>query len=241
MGLQKFILQTRKKPVTVIIPIITRDETEIFITGYDPASPKTEYFSRRIDVNGTDKVEFNCPQSPRKLKIIIWSTGDKKFTIPQIQVVPFNREFRNFSDSENAADIKLIENFARRSGRYRSRRMYSSKGSNFRIQLLPVIRQDNGKEHPTPARIHTTLPLIQVSKKHFDKMTIPQRVAILTHEYSHNFINMDQDSEIEADNNMMDLYERLGYPRLEAVYAFANVMSDTDVNHNRVSNIINSI
>jgi hypothetical protein len=240
MALKKFILRTRRKPVTVIVPLITKEPVEIFITGYDPASPKTEYFSRKILVDGTDKVEFGCPQSPRKLKIIIWSTGDKKFTIPQIQVEPLSLSTRNFTEDVKP-DIRLIENFSRRAGRLPARRTYSAKGAKFKIQYLPVILRDDGTEHPTPARIHTSLPLIQVSKKHFDKMTVPQRVAILTHEYSHNFINIDQDNEMEADDNMVSLYEELGYPKLEAVYAFANIMSDTDTNYNRVGNIINSL
>ena len=72
-------------------------------------------------------------------------------------------------------------------------------------------------------------------------MTIPSRIAILLHEYSHNFINQNQDNEIEADSNAMDIYSNLGYPRLEAVYAFANIMPDTDTNVKRVSNIIREV
>ena len=237
MVLKKYLLRTRKEPTTVIVPIITKEQTEIFITGYDPASYKTEYFSRKIVVDGSDKVEFNCPQTPRRLKIIIWSTGNKKFTIPSIQVYPSDK-FNNFSEDEKP-DIAFIERFARVAGRLPARRMYTFKGANFKIQVLPVIRRDDGSEHPTPARIHESLPLIQVSKKHFDKMTIPQRVAILGHEYSHNFINYNQDSEHEADSNMVELYQKLGYPNIEAVYAFSNVMSDTDTNYDRVGNIIN--
>lgn len=239
MNLQKYILRTNKKPVTVIVPFITKEPVEIFITGYDPASPKTEYFSRRILVEGSDKVDFNCPQSPRRLKVIIWSTDNKKFTVPSIEVNPFSRML-NFSEDESH-NIKFIERFSRIEGRLAPRRIYTFPGAKFKIQLLPVILKDDGTEHSTPARIHTTLPLIQVSKKHFDKMTIPQRIAILGHEYSHNFVNMDQDSEVEADSNMVEIYEQLGYPKLEAVYAFANVMNDTDINYERVGNIINRL
>lgn len=238
MGLKKYILQTRKRPVKVVIPIITKETADIFITGYDPTSPKTEYFSQKLVVSGTDKVELNCPQSPRRLKIIIWSGDNKKFTIPSIQVYPFSRSL-NFTQDTNP-DIKFIERFSRISGRLPARRTYRGKGSNFKIQLLPVIRRDDGSEHTTPARIHESLPLVQVSKKHFDRMTIPQRVAILGHEYSHNFINYNQDSEKEADSNMKEIYEELGYPKLEAVYAFANVMGDTDVNYDRLGTLINS-
>ena len=234
--MKKFILQTRKRPVTVAMPIQTENgEAEIYIVGYDPASPKTEYFTRRIIVNGSDTVEFQCPQTPRKLKIIAWSKGTKKFTIPKITVTPFQR-YLNLTEDEKP-DIAFIEKFARRVGRLPARRTYRYKGANFKIELLPVIRKDNGSEHPTPARIHVSKPIMQVSKKHFNEMTIPQRVAILTHEYSHNFINYNKDSEFEADENMVDLYKGLGYGKLEAVYAFANVMSDTDTNYERLNSI----
>lgn len=239
MNLQKYSFQTNKKPVKVIVSLITMQPTGIYITGYDPFNPNTEYFSRRIDVNGTDKVEFNCPQSPRSLTVIIWGENSNKFTIPKIEVNPL---FINFGmEPDEKLDIKLIEGFARSAGRIPSRRTYVVPGAKFKIEYLPVIRRDNGSEHPTPARIHTELPLIQASKKHFIKMTIPQRVAILLHEYSHNYLNRNQDDEIEADNNMIMLYEGLGYPRMEAVYAFANVMNDTDVNVNRVDNIIKNL
>lgn len=239
MNLQKHILRVNKKPVKIIVPLITKESVNIYITGYDPSSPNTEYFSRKIIVNGTDKVEFNCPQSPRKLKVIIWSDEKKKFTVPKIDIIPLSRTL-NFTEDQKP-DILFIERFSRIAGRLSPRRTYVFKGAKYKIELLPVILRDNGLEHPTPARIHTELPLIQVSKKHFIKMTIPQRVAILLHEYSHNFVNYNQDDEMEADNNMIGMYESLGYPRLEAVYAFANVMNDTDVNYSRVDNIINSI
>ena len=126
-------------------------------------------------------------------------------------------------------------------GRLPARRTYRDRKVRFRIEYLPVIRKDDGSPHPTPARIHVKHPVIQVSKKHFDEMTVPARIAILLHEYSHNFLNYNQDSEFEADENAMNLYTDLSYPRLEAVYAFTNIMPDTDVNVQRVENIISEL
>ena len=238
-NMKVFNLPTRKRPLIITVPLISDEEVEVFIVGYDPASPNTEYFSRRIEFSGNDQVNFQCPQTPRRLKIMAWSKGTGKFEISKISVSPLI--IQDLFTEDEKKDIEFIESFSRRCGRLPARRFYYHKGASFRIQYLPVIRTDTGKEHATPARIHTELPLMQVSKKHFIKMTIPQRVAILTHEYSHNYINMDQDSEFEADSNMVDLYEDLGYGKLEAVYAFANVMSDTDVNYSRLNNIINQL
>ena len=111
MGLQKFTLQTNRKPVTVAVPIITMGYASIYITGYDPFNPNTEYFSRHIDVDGTDRVEFNCPQSPNQLKIIIWSDNGAKFTIPKIDLTPLVRNFNMTEDEKR--DVLLIETFSR--------------------------------------------------------------------------------------------------------------------------------
>lgn len=238
--MKKFQFRTRKRPVKVIIPLESEGPVELFIVGYDPVSPKTEYFARKIEIYGEDQVEFNCPQSPNILKVIIWSSGNGKFTVPGIKIVEPDFQ-NNFIGQDISPDLKLIENFARRAGRFTPRRTYVGKNARFKIELLPVIRKDNGDPHPTPARIHVSRPIIQVSKRSFDKMTVPSRIAILLHEYSHNFINYNQDNELEADENGMMLYKNLGYPRLEAVYAFANIMSDTDVNYQRVSNIIREV
>lgn len=234
--MKTFRFQTRKKPVQVVIQLESEQPVELFITGYDPRSPRTEYFSRRIEINGEDQVEFNCPQSPNILKVIIWSAGNGKFAVPDIKIHSLNN-VNNFTESGRQSDVAFIEKFARRSGRLHPYYFYKHKGARFKIHYLPVIRKDNGDPHPTPARIHVSLPIIQVSKKHFNKMTVPQRVTILLHEYSHNFMNFDQDSEFEADENAMNMYTQMKYPRLEAIYAFANVMPDTDTNVARVKNL----
>ena len=233
--MKRFNVKTEKRSVVLTVPLQTKEPVEIFILGYDPYSKNTEYFERRIEVDGNDSVNFNCPQTPSVMKIIAWSTGNKPFSISEITVNPFERNLKMLGD--RAKDIEFIEKFSRRCGRFPARRSYKYKGADFKIQFLPIIRKDNGSKHPTPARIHTTLPVIQISKQHFDRMPIPQRVAILAHEYSHNYINRDQDSEMEADSNMVDLYKGLGYGKLEALTAFANVMSDTDTNYNRLMSI----
>jgi hypothetical protein len=63
---------------------------------------------------------------------------------------------------------------------------------------------------------------------------------ILLHEVSHNFINYNPDSEGESDMNGKAIYERLGYPKIEAMYAFSSILSDTDENVQRMLTFINS-
>jgi hypothetical protein len=70
-------------------------------------------------------------------------------------------------------------------------------------------------------------------------MSIPQRLIILLHEVSHNFINYDQDSEQESDDHGLAIYQGLGYPKIEAINAFSNIMTDTDSNYQRMVNLVN--
>ena len=231
-----FKVRTNKKPVAISLSVHSDKGAQVYVIGYDPVNPKTEYFTRFIEVKGTKNDEFNCPQSPKSIKVIAWSKNRREFKLSDMQVRPL-QERLNATGIDRHPDIRFIEVFSRRVGRLPARRTYTHPKASFKIQLLPVIYNDAGREHTTPARIHIKHPIIQVSKKHFDSMSIPQRVAILAHEYAHNFINADQDCEFEADANMTEIYDELGYGRLEAVYAFANIMSDTDMNYNRLSNI----
>jgi hypothetical protein len=51
-------------------------------------------------------------------------------------------------------------------------------------------------------------------------MTIPMRMAILLHEFSHFYLNSDISNETEADLNGLTIYLGLGYPIREAYEAF---------------------
>jgi hypothetical protein len=78
----------------------------------------------------------------------------------------------------------------------------------------------------TPARIESNLDYIEVSKVDFLKMTVPRRVLILLHEFSHNFLNGNPESEIEADIHALSIYLSRGYPFMEGIYAFTKILHD---------------
>jgi hypothetical protein len=66
-------------------------------------------------------------------------------------------------------------------------------------------------------------------------MTIPMRIAILCHEFSHFYLNDVQKDEIEADLNALKLYLGMGYPVIEAHKAFLETFkkSPTPTNKER--------
>jgi hypothetical protein len=228
-----YLINTGKKPCTVIFEInAAGNDVPIYILGYDPINKNTLYFRSLFLISGNEQVSLNCPQSPRQLKILVWSDKNRSYQLSAVEVVPLSRE------KTTDPTVKFVEYFSRIAGRLRPGNYVADKVP-FTIQLKRNIYTDAGTVHNTPARIHTELPLIQVSKAKFDDMTVPERVIILLHEVAHNYINSDQDNEVESDAHALDIYNGLGYPKIEAVNAFGNIMSDTDDNYQRMLNLIN--
>ena len=94
------------------------------------------------------------------------------------------------------------------------------------ILLSETIMGNNGQELTTPARVGRNTGIIQVSKQAFTKMTVPMRMAILLHEFSHFYLNEKIDDEMEADLNGLLIYLSLGYPRIEAYQAFLETFKE---------------
>lgn len=110
---------------------------------------------------------------------------------------------------------------------------YHSSNKNFWIKYLPVITDAVTKQEiETPARIATDGSFIEVSQKYFMDYSVPMRVSILLHEYSHPFVNENPSDEIEADLNGLFIYLALGYPRMEGGQAWCEVADNTPTDEN---------
>lgn len=119
---------------------------------------------------------------------------------------------------------------------------YVSKQGGFKIKYSTII-QDDGKEQLTPARINKFTKEIEVSKKKFLEFTVPMRICILDHEFSHLFLNKDMYNELEADLNGLILYLGEGFPRYEAHETFLTTFYEapSDQNFQRYDHIKNFI
>lgn len=231
--MEQYLVNTKKLPCTVSFTITT-DGTQVpvYIVGYDAINPNTLYFRSRFRITDSEEVDINVPQTPRLLKILVWSQDDMPFKLASMKLYPLDRP------KVEDPVVRWIEYFSRICGRLRPG-FYTGDNVPFTIQLRRNIYTEDGSVHPTPARIYTDLPIIQISKTKFNNTTIPERVIILLHEKAHNFDNWDQDNEQEADQHALNTYIQLGYPKIEAVNAFGNIMSDTDDNYQRMLNLIN--
>ena len=237
---------TSFRQLSLDLKVHTDEPRELVFIGFDPTHDNTEYFHReRNRVVGEDRLVFHLPQSPRRLHILIFDRANSQkanpgtFRISSINVHPL-RTKRNEIDPRDRNNVRFIERFARTAG-HTGTGMRRNLSGNLIIDYLPVIKMKNGQVNPTPARIHKMKNYIQVSKKHFNKMTIPQRVAILLHEYSHNFKNNQQDNEQEADYQAMKIYTKLGYPDIEAIDAFGRIFGDSDTNMDRIRSLAHQI
>lgn len=231
--MEQYLVNTKKIPCAVNF-ILTTDGSQvpIYIVGYDIINKNTSFFRSRFLITGAEEVSLNCPQSPRILKILVWSENDVPYKLSSLKVVPLE-----VIKSDDPV-VKFVEYFSLLCGHLRPGN-YTADGVPFKIQLKRNIYTDTGEIHPTPARIHTELPIIQVSKSKFDEDTVPERIIILLHETAHNYINVNQDDEIESDQNALNIYNQLGYPKIEAVNAFGDIMADTDNNYQRMLNLVN--
>jgi hypothetical protein len=99
----------------------------------------------------------------------------------------------------------------------------------------------------TPARIGHKTGVIEVSKRRFDSYTIPMRMIILLHEFSHKYknpkIGLDISDETGADINALYIYLGLGFSKIDAICVFAKVFlkAQTKGNIERMRKIMDYI
>jgi len=115
--------------------------------------------------------------------------------------------------------------------------IYRSDDGKFNFDYYIKIRdRKTGKYVNTPARIGHLTGIIEISKKDFLKYSIPMRMIILLHEYSHKYLNPKINREISyetgADINALLIYFSLGYSEMEAHQAFLYVFRGANNDEN---------
>ncbi len=246
------ILPTNKMPFTLLVTIKSKYADTFKIIAKDTKKPSTYYMLRKGEVPGQKGRKFilKFPLSPDTMRLSIYSerngnfpnNEDSSFQISEFKVeklqtcdlwaTPLTHSFIKFAeDFSNNASIWSA-------GKEKDPSIYRSNCGNFTIDYYDVIKQ-NGKTLATPARIGHNKGIIEVSKEAFLKYTVPMRMIILLHEYSHKWLNpklgRDIGDEVAADINALNIYLSLGYPDIEANQAFLAVFrkADTEQNHKR--------
>lgn len=249
----KGLYNSNERPVMLKISVATKAPENIRVKVLDGTKANTVYMNRTHIVKPGKPSSFlvRMPISPITSEIIVYNdrNGDMKkgqdpsFTVADIAALALPRKIEGLQSMKpNVMDfVQLAEWFSKRAGFLSAatatspKSSYFSKTGNFRIDFYNEIKDESGKVLRTPARISITRGVIEVSAKHFRKYTVPQRLAILFHEYSHFYENADAHDEIEADLNGLLIYLGLGYPRIEAKNVFLDVFnkSPSDLNRKR--------
>ncbi len=240
----QYRIGTNFKPCSVKITVQANKPCTVWIEAYDPTQANTFYTKRYWQFLNTEPQTFYV-QMPVVGKSVMVSISEKEadvssaygnFTVKEIKRVGLPR--RMHIAKMQAASVRHFVRFCQRFSfnagilpTYEDRYYKSAKGD-FLIHYLPTIIAGNGEEHLTPARINTETKIIQVSKAKFIALTIPQRICILLHEFSHEFRNEDEDNELEADINGLIIYLGLGYPRIEAKQTFLSIFMQSPTPEN---------
>lgn len=242
---------TRHEEITLVVKVYAYESLTIRIKVIDADQPNTTFTNRTKVIDGESIFYVRMPVSPQTALVYIYneekgnlkSNEDSTFEVESItkellekklEVVDMGnvyvRSFINFATrfSFNAGSLPTGD--------------YVSDDKKFVIKYLPII-EDNGQEQTTPARVDIYSGVIEISKKQFQEFTIPNRMAILLHEFSHVFLNDNVDDEVEADLNALLIYLGLGYPRIEAFEVFAETFHNapSDLNRMRYDKIKNFI
>lgn len=238
-----------KQPLTLAVSILTTEPKKIFLKVYDEKYPLTYFTDRFATVDGEQTFYIRMPLSPEIASVEVStdpefrpSLGDKGFKIVGIEKLPLKRKLGAFNYASDVVKryIRFCEKFCLYASYVSARgSIYTSNDGQFQIDYLDDIIGDNGQPLNTPARINRHTGIIQVSKKKFLEYSVPMRMAILLHEFSHYYLNENISNETEADLNALLIYLGLGYPRIDAynVFTYVFAQSNSDANKERMKMI----
>lgn len=219
----------RYEPCMVRVRLRTTQPSKIRLIASDKDQANTKFIDAVKIINGEEDLLIRMPISPNNLAVQIYNeaNGNKgKGEDNTFEVVGIKKEDLDITLSRTNMDTTLVRSFVNFAQKFSYNagwlppKEYYSNTRQFKIEYMPVIKSMQGKVLATPARISTQNGRIQISQESFIPFTIPMRMAILLHEFSHYYINTDIADEVEADLNALTIYLGLGYPIKEAYAAF---------------------
>lgn len=235
-------IKLNDKPSKIKVVIETSYREKIWIKVKDPNRKNTYYTNRYGFVEGKEEFFVLMPQAPTEAQVIVYNDNngllrvDNSFKVTEIKAFDYKVPTPNFSKKTNAF-VKFAQEFSDECGYLSASRkgdVYRSNNGKYRIDYYDIIRSyQTGVRIPTPARISQKNGRIEVSAEQFRKFTIPMRMAILLHEYSHFYLNTNPSSEIQADLNSLNIYLKLGYPKIDVYNVFLNVFKTAPSQRNK--------
>jgi hypothetical protein len=214
--------------------------------------PNSKYADRVIKVDKNRTIFLSFPVSPKKIKITVECLGDKSLVQFTAKIEKRDLVTYDIDEGNNTREfLDLAIPFAQVCGFEAAQptgRIYQSPDKKFNIKYFPVIKDYmSGKFMNTPARIGHKTGIIEVAASKFSTYTIPMRMMILLHEFSHKYKNPEMNvpisSETGADINALYIYLGIGFSKVDAIFVYANVFfkAQTPQNIVRMRKIMNYI
>lgn len=246
------VWNTENQKLCLDITITCKGKRTFRVAASDYNKANSKYTDRTIEVDGKRTIYFSFPVSPKQIVIGVQDVNDRNFT--DFDVTIEERPLTTYGvwlDEQTREFLQLALTFSQTCG-FESAdpkgRLITSKNKEFRIKYFPVIKDYmSGTVLNTPARIGHKTGIIEISKRSFDRYTIPMRMIILLHEFSHKYKNptmgLEVSNEIGADINALYIYLGLGFSKIDAIHVFANVFlkAQTDQNIQRMRKIVDYI
>lgn len=226
----------------------TAQEKRLRIVCFDLDKKNTNYIDRYVILKPSQKREIKLPfpTSPKQMGCSVYNTITKipahipdpsfKATVSRITKL---EACEIWIDEQTTAFVKFAQKFSENAG-INAPADYFDDAMQFWIRYSDTLTYRSDKygiiESATPSRIGHVTGKIEVSQKLFTKYSIPGRMVILLHEYSHKYQNpktgQSIENEMAADLNALYIYLGLGYPRTDAKEMFLNVFQKSPVDQN---------
>jgi len=218
---------------TLAITLYSEGKNSFSLDVYSADNEEMLFTSRTGEITGEGTYYVMMPLCPETAVIEINSDGDV-VEIDNIEVDDIITDYSDelFHREDVVSFIEFAEDFSLNAADLETEMSYYSDDEVYLINYLSQITE-NGELQPTPARISQVDGRIEVSKADFMRYTIPMRMAILLHEFSHFYLNEDMSNEVEADRNSLILYMGMGYPRIDAYNVYLDVFENSPTEGNK--------
>ena len=232
------LIKTNQQEFTLVVRVETTSPQNLRVILTDTDYINTEYTNRVLTTSkALTTFYIQVPLCNKNAKLIIYnddignipSLSEPTFNVPSgkegVFMIPLEKRYDliDYRESSLASFVDFAQRFSINAGHMVTGK-YRSDDKRYYIEFLPDILSSEPPYLPlnTSSRIAKDNGVIQVSQKKFDTMTVPMRMVILCHEYSHFFVNENIEDETEADLNGLTIYLGLGYPRIDAKNAFTD-------------------
>jgi hypothetical protein len=226
------VYETNNTKMSLYITIKCKGKKAFRVFAEDYQKANSKYADRMIEVNNERTIFFSFPVIPKKLLLAVVNVkdgADKDFTVEVTEGLL--KTYNIWLDNDSRDFLELAIPFCQVCGFEQASpkgRIYQTEDKAFTIRYFPVITDPmKGVAMSTPARIGHQTGIIDISKVKYDTYTIPMRLMIALHEFSHKYknpkINLEISNEIGADINALYIYLGLGFSKIDAICVYANV------------------